>query len=127
MAKTFALSQQVVVSGQIFQPSVSASAGASAEVVAEAITAGTDTLVNIAFPYANVKAYYLYSTTACTIETNATDATGGQSISLAAGVPKIWVTGGDGSNVFSANVTKFYVTNVADTVLTAVVLYDPTP
>lgn len=127
MAKTFSLNQQVSVSGLLFSPSISASAGATAEVAGETIAAGTDTLVNIAFPYANVKAYYLYSTTAATIETNATDAAGGQTISLAAGVPLIWVTAGAGSNVFSANVTKMYVTNVADTVLTVVVLYDPTP
>jgi hypothetical protein len=94
---------------------------------AEAVPIATDTLINISFPYATVKAYYLCATVACTIETNATDATGGQTITLAANVPLVWITGGAGSNVWSANVTKFYVTSAAVGTLTARICYDPTP
>lgn len=94
---------------------------------AETVPIATDTLMNIAFPYATVKAYYLCATCACQIETNATNASGGQTITLVANVPLIWITGGAGSNVWSADVTKFYVTSAAVGTLTARICYDPTP
>ena len=126
MAKQFSLNTQLTSPGGVFSKSIGVTCGASAEVAEEAVAAGTDTLVNIAFPYANVKAYYLYSSTDATLETNSSSSPS-QTITLAAGVPKVWIEGGDGTNVFTANVTKFYLTNVANTVFTAIVAYDPTP
>lgn len=94
---------------------------------AETVPVATDTLINVAFPYATVKAYFLVATVACTIETNSTSAVGGQTVTLVADVPKIWIDGGDGDNMWTADVTKFYVTAAAAGTLTLRVLYDPTP
>jgi hypothetical protein len=127
MAATFKLREEMQTPSGPVAAELSVSGGAVAQIESEAISAGTDTLVNIAFPYANVKAYILLSTTAATVETNSTTAVGGDTITLAAGVPKTYILGGAHTSEFTANVTKFYVTNVADTVLTVKVLYDPTP
>jgi hypothetical protein len=124
---TYTMLQQMVTPSGSLSQSVSATGLAEVGLDAETVPVATDTLINVAFPYATVKAYYLKSTVACTVETNATDATGGQTISLTADVPLVWITGGSGSNVWSANVTKLYVTAAAAGTLTLRVLYDPTP
>lgn len=123
----YTLNQSMTSGAFLLSQATSATGLAEVVIDGEAIPIATDTLINVAFPYANVKAYYLIATCACTIETNATDAAGGQTITLVANVPKVWITGGDGSNLWSANVTKFYVTSAAVGTLTLRLLYDPTP
>ncbi len=92
-------------------------------------TASTDTLINISFPYASVKSFFLMSTAAITVETNATDHAGGDTITLVANVPYIWTT--DSYNTFkiTANVTKFYITNASGATATIYcsVVHDSTP
>lgn len=123
---TYALSQTLSTPAGSLTASVSASGGAEVVLSNEAVTAGTDTEVEIAVPFANIKAIWMHSTTAATIETN-NGTTPSDTISLAAGVPNTWITGGAGSNPLSADVTSIFVTNVADTVLNIRVLYDATP
>jgi hypothetical protein len=71
----------------------------------------TDKLMNIAFTYADLLWIYIESDAGCTIETNAVDATGGQTITITAGVPFFWQKNSGIPNPISANVTKIYVTN----------------
>lgn len=125
----YALLQQMNTPSGSESKTITATGLAEVVIAGEAVPIANDTLMNIAFPYANVKAYWLMATVDCMIETNATDAAGGQTINLTANVPKAWVTGGDGTNLWTANVTKFYVTNAtaAAGTLTARILYDPTP
>lgn len=113
-------------SGALAQ-AIEVSAAAMASLEGETVPIATDTLMNIAFPYANIKAYWIMATCDCSIDTNATDASGGQTISLTANVPKVYMTAAGMTNVFSANVTKIYVTAAAAGELTMRVLYDPTP
>lgn len=88
----------------------------------------TSVAYDIAFPYATLKSFVMYSPVACTIKTNASDGTGGNSISLAAGVPLVWDTTSPYSNPFTHDVTKFYVTNsAAGTGFSCKFGYDPTP
>jgi len=124
---TYTLLTQMNTPGGAVSKQISASAGSEIILDGETVPIATDTLMNVAFPFATVKAYFLVATVDCTIETNATDASGGQTINLTANVPLAWITGGAGSNVWSANVTKFYVTSAATGTLTLRLLYDPTP
>jgi hypothetical protein len=82
---------------------------------------GTNVELDLPFTQANLQSLCLSATTACTIYTNA--ASGGSpqdTIPLAAGQVLMWTLATDliGKCPFSGNVTKFYVTNAATTVLT---------
>lgn len=105
---------------------VSVTAGAVYRLDAEALSIGTNTLVAASFPYANIKAYILLSSTDCTVKTNSSGSPT-DTITLSAGVPKTFITGGETTSLFTGNVTAFYVTNAAATTLTVCVAYDPTP
>lgn len=110
-----------------FSTSISVTAAASAFLDAEAFSAANDQAMAISFPYANIKAYWLIATAACTIETNSSSAPD-DTISLAAGIPKLFVPGGStAANAFTANVTNIYVSAAAAGTLTMFVAYDPTP
>ena len=91
-----------------------------------AVTAATDVQRSVAFPYANIKAIALYCDVAVTIETNSPSSPS-QTITLAAGVPNLWIYGGPGTNPITANVTTIYLTAAAAGTLKIRVLYDPTP
>jgi hypothetical protein len=105
---------------------ISVTAGAVARLDAEAFSVANDQQMAIAFPYANIKAYTLLSSAACTVETNSSSSPA-DTITLAAGVPKTFITGGQTTNLFTANVTTLYVTAAAAGTLTVCVGYDPTP
>jgi hypothetical protein len=76
-----------------------------------ALTASVvDHEVEIAFPYAPLNVVYMKSTTGCTVETNAADHTGGNIITLTAGVPLHFLSGAGMTNPFTHDVTKMYVT-----------------
>lgn len=76
----------------------------------------TNYLINLAFPYANMSSYLLYSDQALTVYTNATNGAGGNSFTLAAGVPYTWNAASGLTNAFTANVTKFYANNAGSTI-----------
>lgn len=58
---------------------------------------------------------WMHSTAAVTIETNATDASGGNTITLAADVPLLWCTGAPFTNPLTNDVTRVYITNSSGT------------
>lgn len=114
------------VSGTIVE-----TADAEANQIISVGSTGTDVEVSVAFPFAALKNFFALSTQDLTIETNAIDATGGNTIELVANVP-FWYSASAGhTNPFSANVTKMYLTNDSDPAAAATVniriLYDGTP
>lgn len=60
-----------------------------------------------------VVSVWMHSTKAITIETNATDATGGNTITLVADVPLSWCTGAPFTNPLTQDITTAYVTNAS--------------
>lgn len=123
---TVKLIQQLQTPAGSLNATIEVTAGAVAHLDAEAIAAATDAEIEIAFPYANIKAYYLLSTVSCTVETNSSSAPD-DSISLTANVPKTYITGGGMTSEFTADVTSIFVTAAAAGTLTIYVAYDPTP
>lgn len=73
----------------------------------------TDDDIVVAIDYSAVKSFYIVSSAAVTLETNATDATGGDTIALAAGVPYVWNTGSLDTFLLTNDVTVIYVTNAS--------------
>ncbi len=76
-------------------------------------TAQTDTLINIAIDVSAVKSFVFVSSAAITLETNATDHTGGNIIAIKANVPYIWNTDSYDAFLLTLDVTKFYITNAS--------------
>lgn len=77
----------------------------------------TDMEVNIDFAHAALVAVVMKSDKALTVETNADDATGGNTVTLAANKARIWRTGVDpaAAKPFTQDVTKMYLTNAGST------------
>lgn len=113
-------------SGQTPQKQVSQTAGSSIP-INEAISAGqTDLLFNISWVNARLKMLYLVSDVDLTIESN-DGTTPGDTLNLLAGEPVIYYDGGPFTNPFvSADVTKWYITNVDAANLEGFILHDPT-
>lgn len=92
--------------------------------------ATTDKEVDIDIVHTRLVQAFFLSTQDLTIETNATDAAGGDTITLKANVP-VWysTSGGTSGDPFSADVTKMYITNAGATAaqLDIRILYDSTP
>lgn len=75
-------------------------------------------------------AVYFQSDKAVTLETNATDASGGNTITLAANVPYLWCSGKPDSNKLTQDIAStIYVTNASGSAATVygVVVQDGTP
>jgi len=85
------------------------------EVVVPAGT--TDMQVDIDFPHANIVAVVMKSDKAITVETNATNASGGNTVTLAANKARFWRSGVDpvAAKPFTSNVTTMYLTNSGGT------------
>ena len=92
-------------------------------------TPAADEPFNISIDYSALKVLYIVSTRACTIETNAVDATGGNTLTLAANVPLLWTHDGGIACPLTQDVTIAYVTTSGDVDFTIdiAVLQDATP
>jgi hypothetical protein len=77
--------------------------------------ATTDLRVNIAIDVSELKLLYIHSDQAVTIETNAVDATGGNTLTIAANKPLVWFVGCGMTNPLTADVTDMYITNAGGT------------
>ena len=88
----------------------------------------TNQLVSLAFVLAELLAYYMVSDKALTIKTNSSS-TPQETISLAAGVPFVYVPGAGLASPFAGNVTALYATNASGSAaaLQIRVLVDATP
>jgi hypothetical protein len=88
---------------------------------------GTDMEVDIDFVKTKLKAFFALSTQALTIETNANDATGGNTIALVANVPYWYSVAAGHVNPFIEHVTRMFLTNGSASAAAEVkirVLYD---
>lgn len=92
-------------------------------------TDSTDAVVNFDLDVSACSSFYLVSDQDVTIETNADDATGGNTIALLANVPYTWHTNDYNSFLLTADVTVVYVTNASGATATiyCVALFDPSP
>lgn len=75
-----------------------------------AIEAANDQEFDLDFLKDDLKSIFMLADQDMTIETNAADASGGQEISLVAGVPFWWAVSTGAANPITADVTKIYVT-----------------
>ena len=126
MADTYTATFSVTGAGVSVSGSSAQTGGAQA-VLNEALGAmQTNVLYNIAFPQASVKSLILLSDVAATIKTNSSGSPA-DTIALAAGKPIVWDAASPYACPFTADVTKFYVTNTAAGTLKVYVLFDPTP
>lgn len=91
------------------------------------ITIATDTEVIWTADVSQVKYLFIHSDVACTIETNATNAAGGNTLTLVANMPYIWTTDSYSSLALTSDVTKFYVTSAATGTLNIRMGFDSTP
>lgn len=99
-------------------------------VTAEVANGQTDKLVSFGgVDVSQVVAFFIKSTAAVTIETNANDATGGDTLVLPANTPYIWYTGKEDDFVFTNDIERLYVTNASGSAatITIVSVQDSTP
>ena len=76
----------------------------------------TDLILDISLDVGNLTGYYIHANNTLQIETNATDATGGDTLSLVANYPLVWnSTDGYYTNLLANDVTKMYLTNASGT------------
>ncbi len=74
----------------------------------------TDQQEAIAFSHTNLRGIYIKSDVTVSLETNATDHSGGQIFTITAGVPFEWNYQSGISNPFSSAVTTCYFTNATE-------------
>lgn len=90
-----------------------------AEVNASTIVNPSETAeVDVAVTVSKIVSGFINTTQNATVNTNAADATGGQSFSMVAGKSVAWNNSMTGSNPFTPNITKFYVINAGTKALT---------
>ncbi|MBC8869194.1 MAG: hypothetical protein H8E44_07240 [Planctomycetes bacterium] len=96
------------------------------ETVADSVT---DQVCNIDLDVSAVKSFYIVSDQNITVETNAVDATGGNTLSLIAGEPYIWHVSSLDSFLLTQDVTIAYLTNASGSTATVycVACYDASP
>lgn len=109
---TFAITEKVVIDSASITQAQSITAGSRVQ-IDESISVGTDTLVALNVDVSQVRACYIHSDKAITLETNAVDATGGNTLVLVADLPYVWYTNKYDSFKFTADITALYVTNAA--------------
>ena len=92
-------------------------------------TAETDKQLTFDLDVSAVKSFFLVSSADITLETNAIDATGGNTLALKADEPYIWHTQSLDSFLLTLDVTTSYWTNASGDTATiyCVALFDPTP
>lgn len=103
--------------------------GSSATEVSESIpTASTDADIVIAIDVSAVKAFFIVSSAAITVETN-DGSSPDDTLTLVAGQPYIWHTGSYDSFLLTADVTVLYITNASGSTadIEIRVLQDATP
>lgn len=104
--------------------------GSSILEIDESISTGvTDDDIVLAIDVSAVKLFYIVSDAAVTVETNATDATGGNTLTLVANQPYFWHTGSYDTFKLTADVTIAYITNASGSTanLKIRVIQDATP
>lgn len=125
MAITHTLAWNYTASNAATSANLSASSESeqNLDIVVPALS--TDYQVAFVLDYSQCKGFFIMADATMTVETNATDAAGGQTISLTSGVPVAWIYG-SGTCPITADITKIYVTSTAGGNLTIRSLVDAT-
>lgn len=92
-------------------------------------TGQVDKEIAVSIDVSQVVSFELYSDVAITVETNATDGGGGNTLALIGGIPYRWCTNWYDTFKFTVDITKMYITNASGSTanITLRVLYDATP
>jgi hypothetical protein len=125
---SYDISTVLQVGGQrLVEKSVTVTGGSDLR-ISESIPIANDTLIAFACDVSQLKAIVFLADQNLTIETNADDAAGGQTIALTANKLLIWYLGCGTTNPLTPDITALYVTNASAAVATLQIfkLEDPT-
>lgn len=127
MSFTHQVTEKVLVGGETISSINTLTAGSKIS-IDESMPVATDTPLAITLDVSQVKSCYMVSDRNIKIETNATNAAGGNTIDLIAGIPYEWYTNKYNSFLLTADVTIAYVTNASGGAarLQIEILVDPT-
>jgi len=117
-------------SGFAFERSVSKTGTGVVAIDGETVAdSTTDGEIALTLDVSEVEAFFLVSDQNITLETNAIDATGGNTIALLAGEPYTWFSTDKAAFLLTEDVTTTYWTNASGAAATVycVALYDATP
>lgn len=129
MAFTAVVNQSLSSGGQTVAGSVRRTANASQSFATPIADSVTDQLLEITLNVSEIKAIIIVSDQDVTLETNAVDATGGNTLALLANEPYVWYDTSLFTNLLTLDITKIYLTNASGSAATVEieVVYDPTP
>jgi len=114
MAFSAAVTEQIVSGGSTVGQTNDYSGDGRISIDIAVADSTTDQEVVFVLDVSQIQTIYVTASTAMTIETNAVDATGGNTIVLVADVPLIWSLGGYYTNLFTQDiVTNIFVTNAS--------------
>jgi len=129
MAASLTITESVMNGGRQVSRENTFTGTGSASVVGESIAdSTTDGLVAFALDVSQVKAIYIKSDQDITIETNSSSAPD-NTLALKSNIPYVWYTNKYDALVFTADITKIYVTNASGSAATLNIeaVYDATP
>lgn len=112
MSLSHVVIERVVIGGEEISASNTFNGGYEVA-IDESIPVGTDTLVNLVLDVSQVKSIIILSDRDITIETNATNAAGGNTLALKAGIPYRWYQNQYNTMVFTTDVARAYITNAS--------------
>lgn len=112
MATSYGVTYALAAPSGTVSRSLSFSASAVTELSESVATASTDTLISVSIDVSAVKAFYLVSSAAITVETNSGSAAD-DTLSLVAGQPYVWHTGSYDTFLLGTDVTGLYITNAS--------------
>lgn len=116
-------------SGESITKSVTVTADGEHNVDVTVNAATTDKQVDIALDVSEIQSLYISSDKDITIETNAVNAAGGNTLTVGADEPMVWYAGCGLTNPLTADVTVMYITNAGASAATVKIriLEDVTP
>lgn len=111
------------------QNTPAATDGSLVSVTVSVATGETDKAVAFALDVGQCRSFYMVSDQDVTIETNAVDAAGGNTLALKANIPYVWYTNKYDTFKFTADIAVMYVTNSSGSTAAIKIraLYDATP
>lgn len=127
MSFTHQVTEKVLVGGESISIVNTLTSGSKIS-IDESMPVATDTPLAITLDVSQAKSVYILSDQDITIETNATNAAGGNTLALKANIPYVWYTNKYHSLVFTNDITIAYVTNASSGAarLQIEILFDPT-
>lgn len=112
MALSHVITERCVIGGEEIV-AINTLTGGYEVAIDESIPVGTDTPLALVLDVSQVKSIFILSDRDITIETNATNAAGGNTLALKSGVPYRWYTNQYNALVFTTDVAIAYITNAS--------------